>query len=58
MVAKGDTLAVAPSVPIPIAHEPIWVGLEVGLQWAAVTPVAPNGLFVTSDGLRVTVGMP
>ncbi|HKX46229.1 MAG TPA: hypothetical protein VJP77_05965, partial [Planctomycetota bacterium] len=52
LLTKATDAAGAAAAPTPVPNDPLFVGLELALQWAVV---APDGLRL-SDGLEVVIG--
>jgi hypothetical protein len=48
--------AAQPIVDLPIPSDTSLVGAVLAAQWTVLTPLAANGLFAASNGLRITIG--
>lgn len=49
-------LAAQPIMDLPIPFDSSLVGAVLAAQWTVLTPLAPNGLFATTNGLRIKIG--
>jgi len=49
-------LAAQPIMDLPIPFDGSLVGAVLAAQWTVLTPLASNGLFAASNGLRIKIG--